>query len=400
MMKITRIGSALLCALLLVGTAACASAEWREETKNGKVIRKTWTDGETEVSPEGYAEVTYSYNGTAVTERYFGPDGSPAQAAGGYFGQILTYGNKRRVEEIVYLDAEGAKAECAAGYARVKMGYTSAGGITVASYYDAENNLTLVPSLGYAQVKNDYRGTTLTRTTYLGPDKKPVDTPLGYAVRIQSVNKSNRVTGISFEHADGSAAVGPEGWASMKRELDKKNREISVKYYDAAGALTERGLGYAYETRDWENDRAYTVRRYNSADQQVSFGDGIAALRREMNRAGLVTREESLDADGKMTENAEGVAARRYEYDGDGRLTRVMFEGSRGDTTENTSGYAGYEETLDGDGFPVRRVYLNKGGKPTDTAAGYSEVRFAYDANHRRTGTEYYDTNGNLVKQE
>ena len=52
-----------------------------------------------------------------------------------------------------------------------------------------------------------------------------MDTPLGYAVMVQSVNKSNKVTGIRFEHADGSPAACQEGWAVLSRELDKKNRE-------------------------------------------------------------------------------------------------------------------------------------------------------------------------------
>ena len=150
-------GAALLAAALLFGTAGVGAAEWEEETKNGKTSRRIWTDanGEIALSPEGYAIVTMSYSGTSVTEKYYDADGNPAQAAGGYFGRILTYGNKHRLEEIVYLDANWEKAACAEGYARVRISYTSAGGVTQAGYYDEANHLMIVPSLGYAQVKND-----------------------------------------------------------------------------------------------------------------------------------------------------------------------------------------------------------------------------------------------------
>lgn len=402
MMSRARILAGLMAGVLLLTLGAGGSAEWHEETKGGKVSRRTWTDesGKAATAPEGYASVKYSYSGTSVTEKYYDLDGNPARAAGGYYGQILTYGNKHRLEETVFLDEDGERTECTAGYARVRIAYTSAGGITMAAYQDRTGSPVMVPGLGYAQLKNDYRGTTLTKTVYLDENKDPVDTPLGYAVMVQSVNKSNKVTGIRFEHADGSAAVCGEGWASMKRELDKKNREVSVKYYDLAGKMLDRGLGYAYESRKWESDQIYTVSRYDLEDRQIPMGAGYMSLRREMNRDGQVIRETYLDENGEAKENAEGVASRKYDYDEQGRLARVSFEGARGDSTENTSGYAGYRETLDADGFVLNRVFLGKGGKPVDTAMGYSEIRYLYDENRRVIRREYYDVNGALVNAE
>ena len=246
-MKKYRFLTGLAAVLMLCSALQAGMAEWKEETKFNKVVRRTWVDeaGQTAMAPEGFATMTCSYSGATVTEKYYDLEGNPAQMPGGYYGQVLTYGNKHRLEEIVYLDENWDRAECAAGYARIRMTYTSAGRITSVSYYDQTNTLVRVPSFGYAQIRNEYRGTTLTKTSYLDENKKPVDTPLGYAVMVQSVNKSNKVTGIRYEHADGSSAVCAEGWAVMKRELDKKNREVSVKYYDASGRLTDRGTGYA-----------------------------------------------------------------------------------------------------------------------------------------------------------
>ena len=326
-MNMRRVCSGLLASLMLLGMISSAGAEWQEEIKFRKVVRRTWVDetGKTAVAPEGYAFVTLSYSGNTVTEKYYDAAGEPVQVQGGYYSRALTYGNKHRLEETVYLDRNGDRVDCAEGYARVKVSYMSGGGVTSASYYDHNNNLVMVPALGYAQVKNDYRGNTLTKTTYLDENRNPVDVPAGYAVMIQSVNKSNKVTGIRFEHADGSPAACQEGWASLTRELDRKNREISVKYYDLSGALTDPGLGYAMQTRTWESDTVCVIRRFDAQEQQIPMGNGYAALRQETNKKGLVIKETFLGEDGSPKENAEGIASRVYDYDGNGQLTETRY---------------------------------------------------------------------------
>ena len=233
-------------------------------------------------------------------------------------------------EETVYLDRNGDRVDCAEGYARVKVSYMSGGGVTSASYYDHNNNLVMVPALGYAQVKNDYRGNTLTKTTYLDENRNPVDVPAGYAVMIQSVNKKNKVTGIRFEHADGSPAMGPDGWAVLDRELDRKNREISVGYYDLDGQLMDPGLGYATQTRTWESDTVCVIRRFDAQGQQIPMGNGYMALRQETNKTDLVIKETFLGEDGSPKENAEGIASRVYTYDKEGQLTETRYYSAGG----------------------------------------------------------------------
>ena len=303
-----RMLAVLACAAAVIMCCGAAGAEWKEETRGSKVARRTWVDenGEQAMAPEGYSVVTLSYNGTTVTEKYYDLEGKPAKVIGGYCGRTLTYGNKHRLEELIYLDEQGDAVACDAGYARMRIVYTSAGGVKTAAYFDEENTLMTVPSLGYAMVKNDYRGTTLTKASYFDEKKNPVDIPSGYAVMIQSVNKSNRVTGIRFEHADGSPAVCAEGWAVMTREMDKKYREVSVKYYDLSGNLTDRGLGYAYEVKTWDGDLTCTVSRFDKEDQRMAMGAGYTSVRREMNKAGQVVRETYLDENGAAGEKYRG----------------------------------------------------------------------------------------------
>ncbi len=403
-MRRKRILAGLLLAAMLAAVTVCGQAELRlnETKKGGKVVRREWLDesGALTNGPEGYAYVIRSFSGTTVTEKFYDAEGNPATLAGGYAGQMLTYGNRHRLEEIVYLDEKGKKTECGAGYARLRLTYSGSGKVTSAGYFDARNDSVTVPGLGYAAVRVEYRGSTMTKTTWLDASKKPRDLAAGYAVQIQSVNKSNKVTGIRFEHADGSAAASPEGWASCRRELDKKNREVSVKYYDLAGNLMPVGGSYAYEVKTWSGDQAYTLDRYDATGQRVPAGDGYASLKREYNKNDQLIRETCLDASGRVCEDATGVAVRSYGYDGEGRFSEVRYEDERGNAALNRMGCAGYTEKLDGDGFRISRVFFGTDGKPVNTADGYSEIRFLYDGSRRIAKTEYYDVNGALIRAE
>ena len=396
-----RIGAVLCVMLVLFTRSVFAAAVFKETEKNGKVVRMEWQD-ETGVlvpGPEGWTYATRSYSGTTVTEKYYHADGSPAMNVGGYYGRSLTYGNRHRLEEVIYLDSDGRKMDSTSGYARLKIAYNSAGGVTAAGYYNAAGDPVMVPGLGYAAVRSDYRGKTMTMTTWLNDRKKPVDTPLGYAALIQSVNRNNKVTGIRFEHADGSAAACPEGWAVCERELDKKGREISVRYYDLAGNPVTLFDGYAYEVRSWAGDQTCTVVRYGADGNRVTSG-GYSMIKMEFDGEERLVRESCLDETSKPVEDSSGISVREYKYDEKGRLNEVRFKNADGLPSLSIAGYAGYVENLDSDGFRVSRVFLGTDGKPVNTSEGYSEIRTLYDENRQISGMEYYDINGLLIRAE
>ena len=91
--------------ILCLAFGACAAPEMKETTKNGKIVRREWTDesGSLVNGPDGYAYSTLSYSDTTMTEKYFDAAGQPAETTGGYYGRSLTYGNRHRLEEVVYL---------------------------------------------------------------------------------------------------------------------------------------------------------------------------------------------------------------------------------------------------------------------------------------------------------
>ncbi len=317
----------ILCmCVALLGAAAEPKAV--DEKKGGKVVRRTWVD-ESNMSvagPEGYAAVTFEYSGKTVTERYEDAEGNPFETAGGYSGRSVTRDAKKRITEIRYLDAEGQLTMNAWKYARLAMSYTSFGSLRRLSYYGTDKKRTVVPALGYAAIECDYRGTTLTGRTYLNAAGKPVDTQMGYATMIQKVNKKNQVTGVSYQHADGSPALCPDGWSSCEITRDDKGRETARRYYGTDGRMTDRGTGYAREEIRYPSENEKQITRYDTEGNAVVTDGGYVTLVQTI-RDGKVIRERFLDASGQRVTNREGAGEVTYEYGADGAVSAVATAG-------------------------------------------------------------------------
>ena len=138
---------------------------------------------------------------------------------------------------------------------------------------------------------------------------------------IQSVNKSNQVTGIRYEHADGSPALCAEGWTACERELDKKGRPVRLRYLDEHGAPVNIRAGYAEERYSWESGSVYVVSRFDASGSAVAMGNGYMAVRREIDGDDRVIRESWLDASGTAVKDGNGFSGFTYSYDGAGAVS-------------------------------------------------------------------------------
>lgn len=376
-----------------------AEGSWQQTMKYGKVAAETWTesDGTAAPGPEGYTTVTYSYEKNETTEKYFDESGNPYRMNGGYYGRIVTRDGKRQITGITYLDADGKRASNDWGYSRIRMDYTSFGEIKFLMYYGDDKAPTVVPSLGYAGIRAEFRGKTLTRRTFLDVNENPIDGTAGYAAMVQRVNKKNQVLGVSYEHADGSPATCADGWSYSEKTLDEDGREVSTKYYTADGQLTDRGAGYAWEETRYSGKNETLTTRYDLAGQAIETEGGYTTLRREW-QEDRVIRESYLNADGQQIMNRDGIGAIRYGYDDQGRLIRVQYEDLNGAAAERKEGYAGYQDTLDENGRILRREFLGTDGTKTNRTEGYAEIRYSYDNAGRVTEERYLDQDGASVR--
>ena len=401
MRTIKRTAVLLILAVLIALPAAAPADVTREDTENnGRITQTVWKDesGNPAAGPDGYASVRYSYKGDEATEMYFDADDQPCECAGGYYGRKVTTDGKKRVIQIEYLDENGARTLNNRGYAMMTTSYYGFGEVRMVTYYGLNKKPVTVPSLGYAQIANEYSHKTLTSRTYKDAKGNPVDCAEGYAVLKQKVNKKFQVIRIRYEHADGSPATGPDGWFRCIKERDEDGRITSIKYYDVNEQLTDRGAGYAWEEREYDGDDTVMITRYDLNDKVVTDKAGVATLVQE-SRDGLIVREKFLDEKGQDTVNELGAAAVVYGYDHEGRLETVNYQDASGKAVTCSKGYAGYRDSLDENGFTVSRVYLGEDGLATAIGNGYSEIRYSYDETGKLTATRYFDPDGKQIQQ-
>ena len=395
-LTVTVLAAAIFCTAFLI-PAAKAEITRVETKENGRVVRAVWQDsaGNTVTGPDGYAEIQYKYGRGIVSEQYFDENGAPAAARGGYYRKMTTRDGKNRVTEIAYQNEKGELMLNSDGYARVTMTYTSFGGMTYLRYFGTDKRKVTVPSLGYAAIETEYSGKSIVSRTWVNEDGKPVDNKQGFAVMKQKLNKSYQPIRTWFEHADGTPAMGPDGWSRCERERDKKGRETSVKYYDAAGTITDRGAGYAWEETRYDGSNR-VITRFGLDGQVIPVAGNAVAVRYRM-RDDQVTAESYLNAEGALTDGPLGVCTVAYEYDPDGRIETVRYQNASGENVLCSLGYAGYRETRDTDGTVVSRVYLGTDGRAMEIPGGYAEERYIYNSIKELTGTRKYDLSGNIV---
>ena len=398
-------GIRMLAAILAAGLCLAAAAVRAEVTavnteNNGKIIQTVWTDeaGNPVPGPEGYASVQYSYKKDETTERYFDAAGNPYETSGGYCGRRVTVDGKGRVLQIEYLDESGNRTLNTRGYGMVTVSYYGFGEERMTSYYGLGKKPVMVPSLGYASVYNEYSNRTMTARTFRDEKGNPVDGAEGYAVVKQKVNKKFQVIRIRYEHADGTPATGPDGWYRCILDRDDAGRITKIQYFDTREQLTDRGADYAWEEREYQDDRVL-ITHYDLQGNKAPDAGGVATRVQQMQDDRIV-KESFLDAGGTPVTNALGVYAVLYTYDFAGRIETVRYQNAEGEAMLCREGYAGYRDTLDETGRTLSRTFLGVDGLPGETGEGYSEIRYDYDGAGRLAGVRYFSADGAVIQKD
>ena len=141
--------------------------------------------GKPVVSAAGYASVTYDYtNGSDEPVRimYYDADGQAMLQSGGYYGIGQLPSENRYITIEVYYGADGERGNCEGGYSRVDTRINSSKKVLWKKYYDANDQMIVVPSLGYAWIAYEYDNSKqLLKTQYLDTQGQPVLCADGYA---------------------------------------------------------------------------------------------------------------------------------------------------------------------------------------------------------------------------
>ena len=402
MNRIQRWTALTIAALLLLAPFAGSLAEVTAEKTEirGKVKEIIWKDenGAVTAGPEGYAVIRYAYSGSDTTETYYDADGEPYEAGGGYYGRIITKDSRNNIGAISYLGKDGKLSVNNLGYAKVMYKYFASGDEREVIYCGADGKTPVtVPSLGYAQVENKRRGTALAGRVYKDPKGNPVDIPAGYAsVEIQMAKTMSVPLKIRYEHANGTLANGPDGWAVCKIDWDGRGRLLKTEYFDAQGKATQPG-GYAVEVCNHSRDNTVTVTRYDTDGNRVPFDGEAVSVRRKM-KGKKITEETFLNDAGEPVAASGGYVTVYYSYDENGNLETTQYCDANGNKTTCRQGYSTIRETRNGQGQLISRQYLDTSGQPANNNTnGVSEEKYEYDETGRLKEIQQFDAMGNKL---
>ena len=397
MKRIERI-AALAAALLLApwgGSRAEVTAETVMDRKQVQSV--TWRDenGNMAPGPEGYAQVRYEYAYQVVTERYYDAEGLPCRSAGGTYGKTVTRDTRNRIASIEYLGMDGRLMANTMGYAKVTYRYFSfVDAEQLVVFYGEDGNPAVVPSLGYAQVENQYNGVTLTARIYMDETGNPKDSTAGWAKLQRKMNRQHQIIRTWYEHADGTPAQGPDGWSrsEIERDPDNGGKISKIEFFDAQGSLTDAG-GYAREEYAYRKDGQMKLTRYDAQGNVVPFGGTAVSVRRRI-KNDLLREETFLNEAGEPAALPEGYAGATYSYDGDGRLTLVQYLNEAGEKTTCRQGYSAVRNGWDASGLLQSRTFLDVNGNPVNDLTGVAVERYDYDEAGMLSGTRKYDASG------
>ena len=399
MNRIQRITAWAAAALLLLAPGIRAGAEAIPEktVERGRVTEITWKDanGNITAGPEGYATVKYEYGRQKTTETYYDAEGFPCETAGGYYGRIVSTDSFLVITE--YIGINGKPVNNKLGYAKVERRSFMFGPERYTYFFDANGRTVVVPSLGYAQVETLASGKTLMGRIYMDEKGERIDIPAGYAAWLKKMNRDHLVIREWYEHADGSAATGPDGWSRCEilRDQNNKGRIDAIEYYDEAGSLTDAG-GYAREEYSYIGSLA-VVSRYDKAGSRLSFGGNAVSVRRKV-KDDLLLEEMFLDEAGEPTTLPEGYAGIRYAYNDKGQLTMTQYLDTEGEQTNCSAGYSTVRQTWNFDGQLQTRNYVDANGQAANNAAGVSEEWFDYGEDGRILKNRKYNASGDTVE--
>ena len=405
MNRIQRWTALAVAALLLIPSAGSLAEVTAEKTEiRGKVTEIIWKDenGTVAAGPEGYAMVRYAYSGQETTETYYNADGEPYRTGGGYYGRIVTRDGRNNISAVSYIGKDGKLTVNSLGYAKVLYKYFTSREEREVIYCGADGKTPVtVPSLGYAQMETRHRGNAFIGRVYKDPKGNPVDIPAGYAsFEIQMAKKASVPLKSWYEHADGTPANGPDGWAVCKMERDAKGRLTKTEFFDAQGNATQPG-GYAAETYRYGRDDTITVARFDTAGNRIPFDGEAVSVRRKM-QGEKITEETFLNDAGEPVAVSGGYVTVSYSYDGNGNLETTQYRDENGNKTTCRQGYSAIRETRNGQGQLISRTYLDISGQPVNNNTnGVSEEKYEYDEAGRLKEIQQFDATGNkLIRRD
>ena len=152
---------------------------------------------------------------------------------------------------------------------------------------------------------------------------------------------------------------------------------------------------------EYRQDGFIIKRRFtNNYGTSKSDAMGIYGLAYELDRNGLITRENYLDQTGKGLSLNNGIAAFNYEINLlTGRANSVAYRDRHNNLILGNYGYAKFTRVYDNRGNITEEAAFGVDGKPVLHKEGYAKITRVYDDRGNITEVAYFGLDGKPVSQ-
>ena len=273
-----------------------------------------------------------------------------------------------QVISVTTLDESGSPVNGEAGYATVSYRYDSNGNTVRVFRTDTEGN-GVADGSGSAgwERECDARGQILMERQ-LGPDGEPMINSLGY-VEVRREYRGKKLLREAYFDAVGQPVNRADlSYAAVSYKRDSAGHAVEEHYFDIQGEPVLSSAGYAS-----------VVRRY----------DG-----------GRIAREDYYGTDGIPVTLPGGYASVARSYDQRGHLTLEAWYDAAGNPALMPGGYVAVAQTYGEDGSLLSRRYLGPDGEPVLRSDGFAEVRLEEADGAESRNLTLYDLNGDPVSLE
>ncbi len=358
-----------------------------------------------------YSSVHYSFgrDGTVLEMGYYNGS-SPVGGGQGFAFRRFEYDDQFRVTDEAYFGTDGQPCMASGGYGAVRNSYEG-DRLVRREYLDSETKLVFNRELGYAYViyessGREENGSERIRESYYDQFGKPAYLPdQGYAKKDQFYDKRGFLTRVVYLDEEGKPTCLSElKIAEILYEYGDDGNLIRKWYKGVTGEGVNRlDTGYAVIYQKFQTGRLVEKRYggyYNGNLTLVPDKETGVAIMRYSYEKGQRVRDEYLDAAGEpVLHNETGCAAREYEYDEKGQICAQYFYGTDGELIlRKDTGYAIVRNQYNEFGQHTLEFYYGTDEQPiVSTKYHCAGFRYRYNARRYKEEISYLGPDGELM---
>ena len=405
-----------------------------ERNERGQSVR-TWAidaDGSLITQRNGIAFEVFSYNsaGRETESRFLDADAAPISSMDGYAQLTLAYDASGNVIEEAYFDQNGAPVLHKEGYARTRAAYDGRGNLIEQAYFGVDGAPVLDKG-GVARFTSAYdaRG-DLIEKAFFGTDGAPVLDKHGVARFTSAYDARGNLIEQAYFDVDGAPVLDKDGVARVTCAYDVRGNQVKMAYFGVDGAPVLHKDGYArvtcaYDARGnlielayfgldgfpiarravWQEYASFNglfgewqglILRGLFSEQELDGGTstGFARVERQLDPRGHEIERRYKSPDGGPANGPEGFAHIVIDVDALGNPLQVTP--TLADGTKALHLRFSYTERRQ-----IERVeFLDDSGQAAVSKLGFASVVFLYDERHQKTGANYLNAEGTVIKVE